>query len=71
MSSDCSFAGRKHVADFYSMFYFGEGIASGKHVAQTTDQPAQTGEKVEWKVKQNGGLSGSNESSVLSFDFVT
>ena len=33
--SDCSSEGRKEVAEFYSMFYIREGIASGKHVAQT------------------------------------
>ena len=48
MSSDFSFcrAGRKAVAEF-DMFDIGEGIASGKHVAQTADQSVQTGEKAE------------------------
>ena len=55
-----------------SINYIGVGIASGKHVAQTVDQSAQTGGKVDRKkVKQNGGLFDSNESSALSFDFVT
>ena len=49
MISDCLSAGRKHVAELYSRFYFGEVIASGKHAAQTA------------KVKQNGGLTDSND----------
>ena len=66
LSSDCSSPGRKHVAEFY-MFYFGEGITRGKHVAQTADQSAQTCEKVDQKkVKQNGGLFDSIKFSVLS-----
>ena len=66
MSSDCSFAGQKHVADFY-VFYFGEAITRGKHVVQTADQSAQTCEKVDRKkVKQNGGLFDSIKFSVLS-----
>ena len=41
-------------------------------MAQTVDQSAQTGGKVDRKkVKQNGGLFDSNESSALLFDFVT
>ena len=55
------------------MFYFVDGIASGrKHAARTSaDQSAQTGKNVDGKkVKQNGGLFHSNESSVLSFVFV-
>ena len=40
MSSKFSSAGQKHVAEFYM---FGEGIASGKHVAQTANQSTQTG----------------------------
>ena len=32
------------------MFYLGEEIASGKHVAQTANQSALTGEKVDGKV---------------------
>ena len=49
MPSDFSSAGRKPVAEFY-MFCFSEGIASGKHVAQTVDQSAKTAcEKVDLK----------------------
>ena len=36
----------KAVAEF-DMFDIGEGIASGKHVAQTADQSAPTDEKVD------------------------
>ena len=63
-----------HVADFYNLFYIGEGSESGKHLEQTADQSAQIGElEVYWKrkVKQNGGFFELNESSLLSFDFVT
>ena len=42
MSSKFSSVGRKHVAEFRNVFLIGEGIASGKHVAQTADQSAQT-----------------------------
>ena len=35
------------ISAFYSMFHFGEGIANGKLVAQTVDQSAQKGEKVD------------------------
>ena len=44
MSSYGSSAGRKRVAEFDSLFYIREGIASGKHVVQTADQSAQTDE---------------------------
>ena len=39
----------EHVAEFDTMFCqgFGEGIESGKHVARTADQSAQTGEKID------------------------
>ena len=31
---------------FYSMFYLGEGMASGKHVLQSAEQSAQTDDNV-------------------------
>ena len=37
------------AAELYSLFYFGEGIASGNHVAQTAAQSEQAGEKVDLK----------------------
>ena len=45
MSSNLSSAGRKYfecTSQNFTTFYIGEGIASGKHVAQTADQSAQT-----------------------------
>ena len=55
--------GRKHVAEFYSAFYFADETVSGKRVAQTAEWSEQT-------VKQNGGLFDSNYSAALSFHFV-
>lgn len=58
----------KHVAEF-CMFCIGEGIAGGKRMVQAADESGQTGNMVNWKkVKQNGRLFSSSESSVLSFD---
>ena len=42
-SSIFSSPDQKHVEEFYGMFYIGEKIASGKHVADA----AQTGKKVD------------------------
>ena len=45
--------------NFTIMFYVGEGIASGKHVAQTADQSERT-----WK----GQLKGQTKWGTLGFE---
>ena len=65
-SSDCLCTGWKHITKCCSMFYISKRKAHG--TAQPAEQSAQTGEKVDWKVKQNCELVDLNESSVLSFD---
>ena len=64
---------RKHCQIIFACYFRKSSIASGKHVARTADQSAaQAGEKVGWKkVKQNGRLFDSNQSSAFLFDFVT
>ena len=70
--SDCSSEGRKEVAEFYSMFYIREGIASGKHVAQTmTNQRRLAERSTERSNKMADSSIRMSPSSALSFDFVT
>ena len=70
--SDCFFRGPKilqrFVANFYSLFYFDEVIASGKHVVQTAAQSAQAGETVDLK-RSKKMADSSIRTSLLFFRF--
>ena len=61
--------GPKKRRKILPMFYFGEGILSGKHVTQTADRSAQAGEK---STESSNKMAGSSvRISPLSFSFVT
>ena len=68
MSSNVSSASRNHVAEFYNMFCFGEGIASGKHVAQLqTNQRRLVRRSTERRSNKMADSSIRVSPSVLSF----